>query len=159
MNLTLQSDYTFRVLMMLAARAPETVTIQEIADHYRISKGHLMVIVHRLGGLGFLENTRGRGGGIRLAKPASEIRLDEIVKAVEPGFHIVECFRPDSNSCLITRPCTLKKVLADALNAWFDVLHQYTVADLVDNNPPLLQLLQAAPDTEGSTREIRKSTR
>lgn len=156
MNLTLQSDYTFRVLMMLAARAPETVTIQEIADHYQISKGHLMVIVHRLGGLGFLENIRGRGGGIRLARPASDIRLDEIVKAVEPGFHIVECFRPDSNACLITKPCTLRKVLADALQAWFDVLHQYTVADLVGNNPPLLQLLQAQPE---SSPEIRESNR
>ncbi len=157
MNLTLQSDYTFRVLMMLAARAPETVTIQEIADHYRISKGHLMVIVHRLGGLGFLENTRGRGGGIRLARPPSDIRLDEIVKAVEPGFQIVECFRPgDENSCIITGPCKLRKVLADALQAWFDVLHQYTVADLVGNNPPLLQLLQVQPE---SSPEIRDPNR
>jgi Rrf2 family nitric oxide-sensitive transcriptional repressor len=156
MNLTLQSDYTFRILMTLAARAPETVTIQEIADHYSISKGHLMVIVHRLGGLGFLENIRGRGGGIRLARPASDIRLDEIVKAVEPGFDLVECFRPDSNHCLITKPCILRKVLADALQAWFDVLHQYTVADLVGNNPPLLLLLQAQPP-EGRTKVLKSS--
>ena len=111
MNLTVQSDYAFRTLMFLAVRDPESATIQEISQHYGISRGHLMVLVHRLGNLGFLENTRGRGGGIKLARPGSEIGLDEILLAIEPGFELAECYRSDSNRCLITTACRLRGVL------------------------------------------------
>ena len=141
MNLTVQSDYAFRTLMLLAAQAPKSSTIREVADRYGISRGHLMVVVHRLGNLGFLENTRGRGGGVKLARPSSEIRLDEIVRAIEPSFYMAECFHPDSDRCLVSSPCRLRGVLAEALEAWLGVLHKYTLADLVSRNPALTQLL------------------
>ena len=141
MNLTVQSDYAFRALMFLAVRAPRSSTIQEIAGHYGISRGHLMVLVHRLGALGFLKTTRGRGGGIRLARPASEIYVGEIVEAIEPNFHLVECFHGESSQCLIDGPCRLNGVFSEALAAWMKVLNAYTLADLVRRNVPLVQLL------------------
>jgi Rrf2 family nitric oxide-sensitive transcriptional repressor len=141
MNLTLQSDYAFRTLMYLAVCEPELATIQQISEKYGISRGHLMVLVNRLGNLGFLENVRGRGGGVRLARPAAQIRLGEVVSAVEPNFHMVECFHPESNHCLITKPCRLRKVLDQALEAWMAVLNEYTLADLVRRNSGLSQLL------------------
>jgi Rrf2 family nitric oxide-sensitive transcriptional repressor len=146
-NLTLQSDYAFRTLMFLAVRAPKTSTIREIADRYGISRGHLMVLVHRLGNRGFLENTRGRGGGVKLARPAAEIRLDEIVRATEPDFQLVECFEPCSNRCLITSPCRLRGVLDEALTAWLTVLKKYSLADLVRRNPALVHLLNDTAST------------
>jgi Rrf2 family transcriptional regulator, nitric oxide-sensitive transcriptional repressor len=142
MNLTVQTDYAFRTLMFLAVRAPESATIREIADQYRISRAHLMVLVHRLGGLGLVENTRGRKGGVRLGRPASKIRLDEIVRAIEPGFFMAECFRPEAPECLVTAPCRLHGILDEALAAWFAVLHRYTLSDLVDRNPALAELLK-----------------
>jgi Rrf2 family nitric oxide-sensitive transcriptional repressor len=148
MNLTVQSDYAFRTLMFLAVRDPKSSTIQEISEHYGISRGHLMVLVHRLGNLGFLENTRGRGGGIKLARPGCEIRLDEIVRATEPGFDFVECYRGDSNRCLITTPCRLRGVLDEAMDAWIGVLSKYSLADLVEGNPPLVRLLGDAKAAE-----------
>ena len=153
MNLTVQSDYAFRTLMFVAVRDPKSSTIQEISEHYGISRGHLMVLVHRLGNLGFLENTRGRGGGIKLARPGSEIRLDEIVRATEPGFDFVECYRGDSNRCLITTPCRLRGVLDEAMEAWIGVLSKYSLADLVEGNPPLVHLLGSAePGASPRTR-------
>jgi Rrf2 family transcriptional regulator, nitric oxide-sensitive transcriptional repressor len=149
MNLTVQSDYAFRTLMLLAARDPKGSTIQEISEHYGISRGHLMVLVHRLGNLGFLENTRGRGGGIRLARPASEIRLDEIVRATEPGFQMVECFAPHSSQCLITGSCRLHGILEEALEAWLAVLRKYSLSDLVRGNPALVHLLNSPGSTTG----------
>lgn len=143
MNLTVQSDYAFRTLMFLTVRSPKGSTVQELSEHYGISRGHLMVLVHRLGTRGFLENTRGRGGGIRLARPASEIRLDEIVRATEPGFQMVECFEPASNRCLITAPCRLRGVLDEALDAWLGVLKKYSLSDLVEGNPALVNLLNS----------------
>jgi Rrf2 family nitric oxide-sensitive transcriptional repressor len=105
-----------------------------------------MVLVHRLGGLGFLENTRGRGGGIKLARPASRIRLGDIVQAIEPHFQLVECFKPGSNSCLISAPCRLRDILEEALAAWLSVLNEYTLLDLVKDNAVLVQLLNVPPE-------------
>ena len=144
MNLTLQTDYAFRTMMFLAVKAPELATIQEISTHYKISRGHLMVIVNKLGNLGYLDTVRGRGGGIRLLRPANEIRLGEVVLAMEPHFHLVECFQPEANHCLISRSCRLRGVLDQALRAWFDVLNGYTLADLVRKNVELTSLLDVS---------------
>lgn len=142
MNLTVQTDYAFRVLMFLAVRAPRAATIQEMSDHYGVSRGHLMVLVHRLGSLGMLATTRGRRGGVRLARPASEIRLGEVIQATEPDFDLAECFTGESDRCLISEPCKLRGILSEALSAWFDALNRYTVDDLVKRNPPLVHLLR-----------------
>jgi Rrf2 family nitric oxide-sensitive transcriptional repressor len=141
MHLTAQADYALRSLMFLAVREARRATIEEIARHYGISRGHLMVLIRRLGALGFVENTRGRGGGVRLARPASEIRVGEVVRAMEPHFRLVECFDAASNQCLISRPCRLRTVLDEALAAWLAVLDNYTLADLVRDNPRLARLL------------------
>lgn len=156
MNLTVCSDYAFRTMMLLAVRDPQSTTIQEIADHYEISRGHLMVLVHRLGSQGFLENTRGRGGGIRLARPAAKIRLDEIVRATEPNFRMVECFDTENNRCLITKPCRLRRVLDEALKAWMGVLKKYTLADLVERNLALARML-VGPEAAGQAAARRKT--
>jgi Rrf2 family nitric oxide-sensitive transcriptional repressor len=131
MRLTVQSDYALRTLMYLAATAPRRATIREIAAAYGISRAHLMVLVHRLGESGFLLNERGRGGGIRLARPAARIGVGEVLRAVEPAFEPAECFDARHNQCRITPRCRLKRVFAEALNAWFAVLDGYTLADLV----------------------------
>lgn len=141
MNLTLQTDYAFRAMMFLAVKEPGLATIQEISKHYNISRGHLMVIVNKLGNLGYLDTVRGRGGGIRLLRPANEIRLGEVVLAMEPHFHLVECFNPQADQCLISAPCRLRGVLDEALTAWFAVLNEYTLADLVKRNTELTHLL------------------
>lgn len=51
--------------MYLAVRGQHLATIEEISQAYGISKGHLMKVVHELGRAGFVETTRGRGGGTR----------------------------------------------------------------------------------------------
>ncbi|WP_321473382.1 Rrf2 family transcriptional regulator [uncultured Paludibaculum sp.] len=158
MNLTVQSDYAFRTLMYLAVRDPQGSTIQEISEHYGISRGHLMVIVHRLGTLGFLETTRGRGGGIKLARAKSSIFLDEILLATEPGFDLVECYRGDANRCLITTPCRLRGVLDEALEAWMSVLRKYSLADLVEGNPALVHLMKL-PGVDQVGRKPSRRTR
>lgn len=143
MRLTVQSDYALRTLMYLAAAGPRRATIGEIAGAYGISRAHLMVIVHRLGEAGLLANERGRGGGIRLARPASQIRVGEVLRTVEPAFLPAECFDPENNLCRITERCRLRHVFGEALEAWFAVLDRYTLADLVRRRR-ILSLLEAA---------------
>ena len=69
MRLTTYSDYALRVLMYLALKSERLSTIAEIAESYDISEAHLMKVVHQLGVAGYIETVRGRGGGLRLAKP------------------------------------------------------------------------------------------
>ena len=144
MRLTFYSDYSLRLLMYVATRNGELVTIQNVADAYGISKGHLMKAAHQLGVHGFLETVRGRGGGLRLARPADQIRLGDVLRLTEEDFNMVECFDASTDSCVISGPCRLKGVLARALKAYFAVLDEYTLADLTGKHPALARLLQSA---------------
>ncbi|NCN96661.1 MAG: Rrf2 family transcriptional regulator, partial [Rhodoferax sp.] len=88
MRLTQWTDYTLRVLMYCAATLErgEPVTITEIAESHGISRSHLTKIVQELAARGWLETTRGRGGGMRLSVPAQEICLVDVVRATETDF-------------------------------------------------------------------------
>jgi Rrf2 family transcriptional regulator, nitric oxide-sensitive transcriptional repressor len=134
LKLTLYTDYSLRVLIYLASRnRDELANIKEIADSYQISKNHLMKVTHELGKMGVIETIRGRNGGIRLAKSPGEINIGTLVRKTEDDFHLVECFSSEHNTCIITPVCGLKHVLAKALDAYLDVLDQYTLQDLVQS--------------------------
>jgi Rrf2 family nitric oxide-sensitive transcriptional repressor len=130
MRLTNFSDYALRVLMYAAARSDRLITIEETAEVYGISRAHLMKVANQLTRAGFLKATRGRTGGLALAKRPDKIGLGDVVRATEPDFALVECFMPENN-CLITPRCRLKGVLKEALNAFVETLDGYTLADLI----------------------------
>lgn len=131
MRLTTFSDYTLRVLMFLALSRERLATIPEIAAAYGISENHLMKVVHQLARAGVIESVRGKGGGIRLARPPEEIRLGQIVRASEGGAPIVECLSEETASCRIAPVCRLAAVLSRAFEALYATLDEYTLADLV----------------------------
>jgi len=130
MKLTDYTDYSLRVLIHAAVHPDEPVTIQQISDAFGIAKNHLVKIVQNLGQKGYLLTTRGRAGGIRLGRRARDINLGEVVRATEPDFGMVECFR-DTNQCVITQSCGLRGVLNEALQAYLAVLDGYTLEDLI----------------------------
>lgn len=134
MKLTLYTDYSLRVLIYLASRKKDDLAnIKEIAESYKISKNHLMKVTHELGKMGVIETIRGRNGGIRLAKSPGDINIGNLVRKTEEDFHLVECFSSENNTCIITPVCGLKHVLAKALDAYLNVLDQYTLKDLVQS--------------------------
>ncbi|HAC58467.1 MAG TPA: BadM/Rrf2 family transcriptional regulator [Rhodobiaceae bacterium] len=141
MRLTLHTDYALRVLMHLALAPGRLVTISEVAASFSISRNHLVKVAHELGQAGFVETMRGRGGGLRLARPPEEIAIGDVVRAMEEDFRIVECFDRDANSCCIAPACRLKRLLKEALDAWLAVLDGATLADLVEKPAPLRRLL------------------
>lgn len=141
MKLTLYTDYSLRVLMYLAADPDQTSTIQEIADSFNISKNHLMKVAYELGQASYVETVRGRNGGLRLARPAEEIKLGDLVRECEGDFTLVECFDAEHNQCVLTPVCKLKHVLREALDAYFQSLNQYSLADLLEQRQKLVKLL------------------
>ena len=94
MQLTRFSDYALRVLMFANAAGDRLVTIEEMADAYDISRAHLMKVVNAFTRTGYLTPFRGRSGGVRLAMPAEEVVLGDVIRATEPDFALVECSRP-----------------------------------------------------------------
>jgi Rrf2 family transcriptional regulator, nitric oxide-sensitive transcriptional repressor len=130
MRLTNFSDYALRVLMYAAARSDRLITIEETAEVYGISRAHLMKVANQLTRAGFLKATRGRSGGLALAKRPEKIKLSDVIRATEPDFALVECFTLENN-CLITPRCRLKGVLKEALNSFVKTLDRYTLADLI----------------------------
>jgi Rrf2 family nitric oxide-sensitive transcriptional repressor len=130
MRLTAFSDYALRLLMYAAASGDRLITIEETAQVYKISRGHLMKIANALTRAGYLRGVRGRSGGLALARKPEAIRLGDVVRAVEPDFALVECFDA-GNQCIITKCCRLPNVLNEALNAFMHTLDRYSLADLM----------------------------
>ena len=140
MQITHRTDYGLRVMIFVAAKGESPSTIAEIAEAYGISRSHLMKIVQELSTRGYLDATRGKNGGIRIGRPADQIRIGDIVRDLEPDFGLVECFR-SGNECIITPACPLKAALTKALSAFLDTLNEYTVADMASHKPRLAKLL------------------
>ncbi len=134
MRLSTFSDYSLRVLMHLGAHPERLATIAEIATLHNISENHLMKVVHQLGKNAYIETVRGKGGGMRLAKPSYQIILGEVIRHTESDFSLVECFSSDSN-CRLQQSCRLHDILDSALSAMFLVLDGFTLADLIQHPP------------------------
>ena len=151
MRLTLYSDYSIRVLIYLAAHPTRFVSTEEISAAYGISNNHLVKVVNNLGREGFLHVKRGRKGGIALGKPASEIRVGEVIRKTEPDFHLAECLNSTSNTCPITAACHLKTHLSAASEAFLAVLDGVTLDSLVvDRTEELRRLLAPASENLAS---------
>ena len=146
MRLTRYTDYAMRTLLFVASRPNRLCSIAEIAGAYTISKNHLMKVVNDLVTAGYLEGVRGRNGGIRLAKPASQINIGEVVRHTEGGFDLVDC-----GSCLIARACGFTGVLHRALIAFMEVLDGYSLEDVMINKSNLAELFDSAraPELSG----------
>ena len=142
MRLTAFTDYSLRVLIYVATQPEARSTIADIARAYRISENHLVKVVHRLGREGLLLNTRGRGGGLGLGRPAREINVGEVVRLVEGGGLPVECESDDGRAnCVIAPACRLAGVLDEAMCAFHAVLDRYTLEDLCRNPAQLREVL------------------
>lgn len=141
MQLTIFTDYGLRSLMYLAAHPDRRCSVREIAEHYGISRNHLVKVVHRLAQLGYIDSSKGKGGGIKMAQPADALKLGDLVRSLEPNMDIVECFNKDTNTCRIASTCQLKHYLFDAKQAFLTSLDKHTLADTVrDKSLFLIQI-------------------
>lgn len=132
MHLTLHTDYAMRLLMFLGLNPERRCTIEEIAEHYRVSRNHLMKVALTLTQKGFVDSLRGRNGGLKLAKAPAEIGIGAVVRATEDNLDLVECFAK-VNTCRIAPACLLKQPFAEAVQAFLAVLDRYTLADMLAN--------------------------
>lgn len=128
MHLTMFTDFALRTLMRLAGEPARSFATGEIATEFGISRNHLAKVVRNLGESGFITTQRGVGGGFALARSPESITLGEVVRALEAEA-LVECFRTDGGSCVLTPRCRLKTKLANAREAFLRELDTTTLAE------------------------------
>lgn len=144
MRLTRHTDNALRALIYLAIHSGEEPSrTTDIARRMGMSEDHLAKVIARLAQLGYVETLRGRIGGVRLARPAAEINIGEVVRGTEDNLNLVECFDPSTNQCPIAPACALAPALDEALTAFFAVLDRYSLADLCAKPRALSALLVA----------------
>ncbi|SEA15544.1 RrF2 family transcriptional regulator [Rubrimonas cliftonensis] len=144
MKLTAYTNFALRTLQLAALRAPGLTRVEEVSQAHGLSRAHITKVVHELGRAGYLETLRGRGGGFRLARPAAEISVGEVVRLTEGPIELVECFNPSSNTCPLLGVCRLSLKLHEATAAFFAVLDGLTIADIAANRGALLERLDRA---------------
>ncbi len=144
MRITRYTDYSLRTLIYVALKGENISTIQEIAERYNISKNHLMKVVQELNKKGYLQAVRGKNGGLRLSCRPADINIGTLVRDIEQDFALVECF--SGEGCSLSPACRLKGVLNKALDAFFEVLDGYTLADLLPESSrrELIRILDIA---------------
>lgn len=151
LRLTLHTDYALRCLTYLGLHYGKTCTIREIAQRYDISENHLMKVVHKLGRRGFVETTRGRKGGLRLALSPDDIGVGAVVRATEEDLALAECFDPRRDSCRISEVCALSGIFNTALMAFLNELDRYTLRHLLTPASALAAALNLAlPNQDGN---------
>jgi len=143
MQITKQTKYALRTLMYCAAHEG-SVRLSDVATFYGLSQSFLHKVLQTTSKAGFLKTMRGRTGGLMLARPAEEITVGAVVRAVEDRFEMAECFREDT-TCPLEQSCGLNGAFHEALEAFLTVLDKYTIADITNEraNINVLATLEA----------------
>jgi len=153
MRLTTRTNIAMRALMFCALNPERLVRRSEIAARCRTSPNHLAQVVHVLAQRGFLATTRGRGGGIRLGRPAEEIPVGAVFRSLEGEVPFIECFTEGEVDCPMTGACRLGRAIGGAVEAFYGHLDKITLADLVSGNAALAE--QVGPEIRPAPSRLR----
>ncbi|MDD3853070.1 MAG: Rrf2 family transcriptional regulator [Syntrophomonadaceae bacterium] len=133
MQITRQTEYAVRTLLELAA-APvgETVSTRLISERQGIPDEFLKKTIQLLVPAHLVTTHRGTGGGVRLAKPATDITLLDIITAIEGTLALNVCLAPDYH-CPNKPNCSLSRILGKAQEALLEELQRETLADMINS--------------------------
>lgn len=135
MKLNLFTDYAVRSLMYLTWHPSRTVTAEEIARFYGISRDHIVKVIQELSRHGYVQARRGRGGGSVLARDPKQITVCEVITTFEGSPALLDCLRT-TNVCSIEASCRLKRALNEAQSRMFEYLDQVTIKDVAGDEEP-----------------------
>jgi Rrf2 family nitric oxide-sensitive transcriptional repressor len=141
MRLTRFTDYSLRVLIYLGQNNESRVTIHQVSEAYDISKNHLMKVVSNLTRLKIVSAQRGPGGGIQLNRAPEDISLNEIISNTEKHLQELGTFN-STHSAETTADARLSSFLQHALQAYLNELGRFTLADVLEPNNNISQLLE-----------------
>lgn len=132
MKLSSRSRYAVSAMVELATQATEAETpIVRMAQSYNLSQSSMEQLFARLRAAGLVNGRRGRRGGYRLARPADQISLSEIVAAVDDEYGVRATTAKTAQAKPVKRVASpVWDCISQKLYAYLD---EYTLADAIDN--------------------------
>lgn len=128
-----RGDYACRALLSLALHTDETgpTSVRDIAERTGLPQPYLEQILLALKGAGLVRSKRGVGGGYVLSRPADEIRLSEVVSAVDGPISLGDFGEPHQDgACEHEGQCVLTAVWNEASEFMRQHLSRYSLADI-----------------------------
>ena len=98
MEISAKTDYAVRALLSLAARAPDLVKVDVVTSEQALPRKFVEAILGELRRAGLVRSQRGADGGYALARPATEISIGAIIRAVDGPLAEVRGLRPDETA-------------------------------------------------------------
>lgn len=130
MKLSTRGRYGTRAMLDVALHCAEgPVRLKDIARRQEVSKKYLEQLISRLEAAGLLTSVRGTGGGISLARPASDIKLSEIFQTLEGPIAFVDCVDNDE-WCSRTSSCATRDIWMEMGQLLSDFLESKTLEDI-----------------------------
>ena len=141
MRIPMKVDYGVRALVDLALRPDgnQPVRTADIAGRQSIPEPYLDQVLTTLNKFGFIRSRRGPQGGHVLARPASQITLDQVVATLEGRSAPLDCIE-DIAECTLAADCAQRLIWKDVDDAVHQVLTTTTVGDLAERQRPTLQV-------------------
>lgn len=129
LQLTRFSDIGIRLLMYLAVKPRETppATVAEVAAQFRVPRNHMVKVAGMLTKQGYITSIRGRSGGISLAQDPARIRIGTVLHLLENKDEVIAC---EHLQCGLNCGCGFRGALKNALDAFYESLNQYSLADV-----------------------------
>ena len=155
MKLTSYTNFALRSLQLAALKNPHLIRVDDVVRVHGLARPHIVKIVHELGRAGYVVTQCGRNGGFRLARPAEDIIIGDVVRLTEGPLDLVECFNPERNTCPLIGICNLSRALKEATGAFMAVLDNLTLSDISSNRGDLLARI--APLEEGVVLPMRRA--
>jgi Rrf2 family protein len=130
MQLTMTGEYAVRAMLGLSTLPFGTVIqIPEVSTRWDIPENFLRKIITLLAKAGLIHSQRGNGGGIRLATPAENLTLLDVVEAIEGKIYLNKCLI-SPQFCSRSVWCAVHIVWCEAQTALKDILAKRTLAEL-----------------------------
>lgn len=134
MKISAQEEYGLRCLVQLATLAEgENLTLPQIAEREGISSANAGKLMWLLNKAGFVHATRGTKGGYSLARPAEEIRLNEVIKVLDADVLNKHCdsYTGVLDSCVHKGDCGIRPVIVGLHEIVENALSQITLAQMI----------------------------
>lgn len=138
MKLSKRGEYALRTLINLGIAAEvkrPLVQVSELADNEQLPVKFLEQIMQTLKDAGWVESQRGKFGGYRLAKPARQITIGQVVRLIDGPLAPIGCVSQtayEKCTCPDETHCGLRMLMLDVRNAIANILDRYTLADVVE---------------------------
>ena len=145
-QISAKTDYAIRALLSLAAREPELVKVDAVVSDQRMPRKFVEAILGDLRRAGLVRSQRGAEGGYALARPAKEIMLGAVIRAVDGPLAEVRGLRPDQTTYSGVAQ-HLPQVWVAVRASLRKVLDETSLAQVLSGNlPPHVRRMIEAPD-------------